>query len=102
MEGGRTFPTGATRGRFGKVACARPGLFGSEGKMADEARRRMEMEAALKQIKTIQKRQAKNRGRRVWRLDVSLPKLALQGFLALGIGVLVGLGAFVLYRIVFA
>lgn len=69
--------------------------------MADEARRRMEMEAALKQIKTIQKRQAKNRGR-VWRLDVSLPKLALQGFLALSVGVLVGLGAFVLYRIVFA
>lgn len=69
--------------------------------MADEARRRLEMEAALKQIKSIQQRQAKNRTRR-WRLDVSLPKLAFQGVLAFGVGVLVGLGAFVLYSIVFA
>ncbi len=69
--------------------------------MADETRRRMEMEAALKQIKNIQKRQAKNRGR-TWRLDVSLPRLALQGLLVFAVGVLVGLGAFVLFRILFA
>ncbi len=69
--------------------------------VADEARRRLEMEAALKQIKNIQKRQAKNRGRN-WRLDVSLPKLAFQGVLVFGVGMLVGLGAFVLFRIVFA
>lgn len=68
--------------------------------MADEARRRLEMEAALKQIKNIQKRQAKNR-RRAWRLDVSLPKLAFQGLIVFGVGVLVGLGAFVLFRVVF-
>ncbi|MCC8180110.1 MAG: hypothetical protein LIP23_04260 [Planctomycetes bacterium] len=67
--------------------------------MADDARRRMEMEAALKQIKSIQKRQAKNRPRR-WKLDVSLPRLAFQGILAFGVGVMVGLGAFILYRIV--
>ena len=68
--------------------------------MADENRRRMEMEAALKQIKTIQKRQSRNRSRS-WRLDVSIGKLAVQGFMLFGIGVLVGLGAFVLFRIVF-
>lgn len=68
--------------------------------MADEARRRMEMEAALKQIKNIQKRQAKNRSR-VWRLDVSVPKLAFQGVVATAVGVLVGLGAFVLFKIIF-
>ena len=69
--------------------------------MADEARRRMEMEAALKQIKTIQKRQTRTIGR-TWRLDVSLPTLALQGGLVFAIGVLVGLGAFVLFRILFS
>ena len=69
--------------------------------MADEQRRRLEMEAALKQIKNIQKRQAKNR-RRAWRLDVSLPKLALQGLGAFCIGVLVGMGIFVLFWIAFS
>lgn len=68
--------------------------------MSDEARRRMEMEAALKQIKNIQKRQAKNRGRS-WRLDVSVPKLAIQGIVVFGIGVLVGMGAYVLFGILF-
>ncbi len=68
--------------------------------MADDARRRLEMEAALKQIKNIQKRQAKQR-RGVWRLDVSLPKLALQGIGAFLVGVLVGMGMFVLYWIAF-
>lgn len=66
--------------------------------MGDDARRRVEMEAALKQIKTIQKRQAKHRGR-TWRLDVSIPKLALQGIGAFCIGLLVGMGIFVLYWI---
>lgn len=69
--------------------------------MADEARRRLEMEAALKQIKNIQKRQAKSRQRR-WRLDVPMSKLAVQGVAMFAIGVLVGLGAFVLYRILAA
>ena len=69
--------------------------------MADEARRRMEMEAALKQIKNIQKRQSKGR-RRAWRLDVSLPKLALQGFGTFCIGTLVGMGVFVLFWIAFS
>lgn len=69
--------------------------------MADETRRRMEMEAALKQIKNIQKRQAKNRGR-AWRLDVSIPKLALQGAAVFCIGILVGMGVFVLLGIVFS
>lgn len=67
--------------------------------MADEERRRMEMEAALKQIKTIQKRHAKNKSRG-WKLDVSLPKLAFQGVLVFLLGILVGLGAFVLFKIV--
>ncbi len=67
--------------------------------MADDARRRVEMEAALKQIKSIQKRQAKSR-KRTWRLDVSLPKLCLQGLGMFCIGLLVGMGAFVLYWIV--
>lgn len=71
-----------------------------EIRVADDARRRVEMEAALKQIKTIQKRQAKNRTRS-WRLDVSIGKLAFQGLLTFGVGVLVGLGVFVLFRIVF-
>ena len=66
--------------------------------MANETRRRMEMEATLRQIQGIQKRQAKSRGR-IWRLDVSLPRLALQGGLVFSLGVLVGLGAFVLFRI---
>lgn len=69
--------------------------------MGDEARRRVEMEAALKQIKNIQKRQARNRGR-TWRLDVSLPKLAFQGIGAFCIGLLVGMGIFVLYWIAFS
>lgn len=67
--------------------------------MADDARRRAEMEAALKQIKSIQKRQAKNR-KRSWRLDVSVPKLCLQGFGLFCIGLLVGMGAFVLYWVI--
>ena len=68
--------------------------------MSDEARRRLEMEAALKQIKNIQKRQARNK-KRVWRLDVSLPKLAVQGIGAFCIGILVGMGIFVLVWIAF-
>ena len=58
------------------------------------------MEAALKQIKNIQKRQAKMRGR-TWQLDVSLPKLIIQGAGVFAMGVLVGLGAFVLFQILF-
>ena len=69
--------------------------------MSDEARRRDEMEAALKQIKTIQKRQAKNR-KRNWRLDVSITRMALQGLGAFCIGVLVGMGIFVLFWIAFS
>ena len=69
--------------------------------MTDEARRRMEMEAALKQIKNIQKRQAKNRGRN-WRLDVSIPKLAIQGIVVFGIGTLVGMGVYVLFGMLFS
>ena len=68
--------------------------------MPDDARRRLEMEAALKQIKTIQKRQTRS-GKRRWRLDVSLPVLAIQGLGVFIIGVLVGLGLYVLYNIVF-
>ena len=68
--------------------------------MADEARRRMEMEAALKQIKNIQKRQAK-RGRS-WRLDVSIPKMAFQGILAFCVGILVGMGVYVLLGVLMA
>ena len=67
--------------------------------MPDDARRRLEMEAALKQIKTIQKRQTRS-GKRRWRLDVSLPILAMQGLGVFIIGVLVGLGLYVLYNIV--
>lgn len=69
--------------------------------MGDESRRRVEMEAALKQIKTIQKRQARNRGR-TWRLDVSIPRLAVQGIGVFCIGLLVGMGIFVLYWIAFS
>ena len=68
--------------------------------MPDDARRRLEMEAALKQIKTIQKRQTGG-GKRRWRLDVSLPVLAIQGLGVFVVGVLVGLGLYVLYNIVF-
>ena len=68
--------------------------------MPNESRRRLEMEAALKQIKTIQKRQGKG-GKRRWRLDVSLPILAIQGLGVFVVGLLVGLGLFVLYSIVF-
>ena len=69
--------------------------------MSDDARRRLEMEAALKQIKSIQKKQAKNR-KRSWRLDVSIPKLAIQGILVFCVGVLVGMGAFVLLSVLFS
>ncbi len=68
--------------------------------MSDEARRRLEMEATLKQIKNIQKRQARNRAR-VWRLDVSMPKLAAQGIGVFALGVLVGMGLFVLVWVAF-
>lgn len=68
--------------------------------MSDEARRRLEMEAALKQIKDVQKRQGKTR-RRPWRLDVSIPKMAVQGIAAFCVGVLVGMGVFVLFWIAF-
>ena len=68
--------------------------------MSDESRRRMELEAALKQIKTIQKRQARTR-ERTWRLDISLAAMIFQGMMVFAIGVLVGLGASVLYQIVF-
>lgn len=66
--------------------------------MADDPRRNLEIEAALKQIKTVQKRLAQNKAGG-WRLDVSLPKLAFQGLLVFAVGFLVGLGAFVLFRI---
>ncbi|MDR1744152.1 MAG: hypothetical protein LBS30_00170 [Planctomycetota bacterium] len=69
--------------------------------MAEDPRRRVEMEAALKQIKTIQKRQARIR-KRAWRLDVSVPRLCAQGFGAFCVGVLVGMGAFVLFWIAFS
>lgn len=69
--------------------------------MTDEARRRLEMEATLKQIKSIQKRQSRPRGRS-WRLDVSLPKLAVQGAGMFAVGVLVGMGLFVLVWVAFA
>ncbi|MDR0361102.1 MAG: hypothetical protein LBJ46_00200 [Planctomycetota bacterium] len=68
--------------------------------MPEDPRRRLEMEAALKQIKDIQRRQNPKPTRR-WRLDVSLTRLALQGLGVFLIGLLVGLGLFVLYRIVF-
>ena len=68
--------------------------------MPEDARRRLEMEAALKQIKSIQKRQTRG-GKRRWRLDVSLPMLAVQGLGVFAVGVLVGLGLYVLYSIVF-
>ncbi len=68
--------------------------------MSDEARRRLEMEATLKQIKNIQKRQARGRGR-AWRLDVSLAKMAVQGIGAFCVGVLVGMGIFVLVWVAF-
>lgn len=66
--------------------------------MPDDARKRREMEAALRQIKTIQRRQQKG-GRKRWHLDVPLSTLALQGVGTFIIGVLVGLGLFVLYRL---
>ena len=47
--------------------------------MADETRRRMEMEAALKQIKSVQKRQARNR-KRAWRLDLGVGNPWREGF----------------------
>ncbi len=66
--------------------------------MPDDVRKRLEMEAALKQIKNIQRRQ--NRGnKRRWRLDVPLSTLAIQGIGVFVVGLLVGLGLFVLYRI---
>jgi hypothetical protein len=68
--------------------------------MSDDARRRLEMEATLKQIKNIQKRQAHNR-KRPWRLDVSVPRLAAQGIGVFGLGVLVGMGLFVLVWVAF-
>lgn len=68
--------------------------------MSDEARRRLEMEAALKQIKDVQKRQGKTR-RRPWRLDVSILRMAVQGIAAFCVGVLVGMGVFVLFWIAF-
>ncbi len=68
--------------------------------MSDEARRRLEMEATLKQIKNIQKRQSRGRGR-TWRLDVPLTTLALQGAGLFAVGVLVGMGLFVLVWIAF-
>lgn len=68
--------------------------------MPEDARKRLEMEAALKQIKNIQRRQQRKGGKRQWRLDVPLSRLAWQGIGVFVIGVLVGLGLFVLYRIV--
>lgn len=67
--------------------------------MAEEPRRKLEIQAALKQIKDYQKRQTRKGGRR-WRLDVSLPALAAQGLAVFVLGVLVGLGLFVLFRII--
>lgn len=67
--------------------------------MADDPRRAIEMKAALQQIHNRQKGQGRKAGR--WRLDVSLPKLAVQGMLVFLIGVLVGLGLFVFARVVF-
>lgn len=66
--------------------------------MPNDARKRLEMEAALKQIKTIQRRRRRG-GKKRWRLDVPLSALALQGVGVFIIGVLVGLGLFVLYRL---
>ena len=67
--------------------------------MPDDARKRLEMEAALKQIKSIQKRQSKGDGQH-WRLDVPLATIAWQGMGVFVVGILVGLGLFILYRII--
>lgn len=69
--------------------------------MTDENRHRAEMNAALKQIQSFQKRQTKGRRSAGWKLDVSLPKLALQGLGTFCIGILVGMGIFVLFWILF-
>ena len=72
---------------------------GRSWRMPDDARKRLETEAALKLISSIQKRQSKGDGRR-WRLDVSLSTIAWQGMGVFVIGILVGLGLFILYRII--
>lgn len=68
--------------------------------MPDEKPRRLEVEAALMQIRSVQQQQTRQRPVKRWRLDVSFARLALQSLLIFGVGMLVGLGGFVLYRLI--
>lgn len=62
--------------------------------MPEDKRHRRECDALLKQIKGMQQDAA-----RKWRLDVPLGKLALQGIGVFVIGILVGLGLYVLFDV---
>lgn len=72
--------------------------------MEEDTKRRSEMQVAMQQIRSAQSRQTRTIVRqrvKKWRLDVPMTKMAIQGILTFGVGILVGLGAFVLYSVVF-
>ena len=65
--------------------------------MADDNRREREIKAVIRQLKS--KQAQTDPAPRRWRLDVPLTTLAWQGGVAFLVGFLVGLGLFVLQRV---
>jgi len=61
----------------------------------DPKRHQRELKAALKQIRHFQERTSRR-----WRLDISLTRLAAEGIGVFLVGILVGLGLYVLYALV--
>lgn len=66
--------------------------------MTDDKRRKLEADAVLKQIKEYNRKNPLPSQEGKWRLDVSLGRLALEGIGVFVVGILVGLGLWVLFE----
>ncbi len=63
--------------------------------MTEDKRHQRELQATLKQIRKFHKDKVPR-----WRLDISLGRLAIEGIGVFLVGILVGLGLYVLYELV--
>ncbi len=62
--------------------------------MTEDKRHSRELKATLKQIRNFHHREGPR-----WRLDISLARLAIEGIGLFALGILVGLGLYVLYEL---
>ena len=62
--------------------------------MTDDQRHERELKATLRQIRERHSRKGPR-----WRLDISLGRLAIEGIGVFIVGILVGLGLYVLYEL---